>query len=331
MKILGIESSCDETAVALVRETDGVFEIEENLVASQVDIHKKYGGVVPEVAARQHTERFMPLLYEAGIPRDGEGIDAVAVTYGPGLPPALRIGVELGKTLAWSWETPLTAVNHLEGHIASVWFEGAPALPAIALLVSGGHTELILVRDIGDYELIGMTRDDAAGEAFDKVAKMLELGYPGGPEISKAAESGDSQAIEFPRPMLDSGDFDFSFSGLKTAVLVYLREHEEINSANIAAGFEAAVVDTLAVKTKRAVERYSPKSLIVAGGVSANQELRSRLKRDYADSDVSVHIADLSLTGDNAAMIASAGVFHAEREQFVDPLTLGADPNARLA
>ena len=331
MKILGIESSCDETAVALVREADGDFVIEKNLVASQVDIHKKYGGVVPEVAARQHTERFMPLLYEAGIPRDGEGIDAIAVTYGPGLPPALRIGVELGKTLAWSWNAPLAAVNHLEGHIASVWFDGAPKLPAIALLVSGGHTELILVRDIGDYELIGMTRDDAAGEAFDKVAKMLDLGYPGGPEISRMATSGDATAIDFPRPMLDSGDFDFSFSGLKTAVLVHLREHEDADVANVAAGFEAAVVDTLAIKTKRAVKQYTPKSLIVAGGVSANRQLRDRLKQDYKYSGIDVHIADLSLTGDNAAMIAAAGVFHAKREQCVDPLTLKADSNARLA
>ena len=356
MKILGIETSCDETSMAIVEERGGRFFVEKNLIASQIALHETYGGVVPEVAARAHVETMMPLLIEAGVSSDGAGIDAIAVTAGPGLVPALRIGVELGKTLAWSWGKPLLAVNHLEGHICSVWLnETQPTFPALALLVSGGHTELIFMRDHGVYGRLGATRDDAAGEAFDKVAKLLGLGYPGGPIISKMAEMGDPKAIAFPRPMLESGDFDFSFSGLKTAVSVYLKQRSllqrhcedersedeaiflnredcfarpECRARNdICASFQEAVVETLVTKTKQAAQKHHPASIILSGGVAANMRLREALQAAFA---IPVHIPQMKFTTDNAAMIAVAGFFKAERKEFADPLALVADPNLQL-
>jgi len=347
MRILGIESSCDETAIAIVEareeEPRGLVVI-KNLVASQAALHAKYGGVVPEVAAREHVDVIFPLLLEAGIARDGSDIDAIAVTAGPGLVPALRVGVELGKTLAWAWGKPLVATNHLEGHLYSVLLdeegEKAMSFPALALLVSGGHTELILMKDHGVYERIGATRDDAAGEAFDKVAKLLGLGYPGGPAISKAAEQGDPIAIHFPRPMLESGDFDFSFSGLKTAVAVYLGGREVEKVEDVCASFQAAVVDTLVTKTMRAIAQYQPRSVILAGGVAANKALREALAAGClpagrqagspAYGGVKFYCPSLKYTGDNAAMIAAAGYFRALRGDFVDPLALEADPNMKL-
>ncbi|PJA45336.1 tRNA (adenosine(37)-N6)-threonylcarbamoyltransferase complex transferase subunit TsaD [Candidatus Uhrbacteria bacterium CG_4_9_14_3_um_filter_50_9] len=331
MRILGIETSCDETAIAIVSEKDGRFMIEQNLLSSQADLHAEYGGVVPEVAAREHAAHAIPLLKATGVLPDGEGIDAIAVTAGPGLVPALRIGVELGKALAWVWKKPLVAVNHLEGHIYSTWLtaETPPELPALCLLVSGGHTELILMKAAGDYELLGMTRDDAAGEAFDKVAKLLGLPYPGGPQISREAKQGDPRAIAFPRPMIDSKDQDMSFSGLKTAVRVYLSEHEVFSVSDVAASFEQAVVDVLVHKTLKALEKTKAKSVVLGGGVSANPLLRETLKQSV--SSVPVHVPDLSLTGDNAAMIALSGLIRVKAGEFVDPLTLCADPNMRLA
>ncbi|MBI2474885.1 tRNA (adenosine(37)-N6)-threonylcarbamoyltransferase complex transferase subunit TsaD [Candidatus Uhrbacteria bacterium] len=348
MRVLGIETSCDETALAVVKKNDkGEFEIEKHLLASQVLVHEKFGGVVPEVAAREHIASIFPILDELGIEKDGHGIDAIAVTSGPGLVPALRIGVELGKVLSWVWKKPLVAVNHLEGHIYSVLINPTPKtqhpkpkFTALCLLVSGGHTELILMKDHGDYELIGMTRDDAAGEAFDKVAKLLGLGYPGGPVIAKSAEQGNPKAISFPRPMIDSDDFDFSFSGLKTAVKREMRSErterskmsERHNTADIAASFQQAVVETLVTKTMRAVEKYQPQSVILSGGVSANQLLRLSLKQVLYKQypEISFHAPELFLTGDNAIMIAIAGAHHAMKNEFVDPLTLVADPNMRL-
>ncbi|MBI4437998.1 tRNA (adenosine(37)-N6)-threonylcarbamoyltransferase complex transferase subunit TsaD [Candidatus Uhrbacteria bacterium] len=353
MRVLAIESSCDETALAVVFQTpDGRFLVEQNVIASQAQTHAKFGGVVPEVAAREHAALALPLLHQLGVAHDGQGIDALAVTAGPGLVPALRVGVELGKTLAWAWKKPLVAVNHLEGHIYSVWLStfqapsGAldrteerldPTFPALCLLVSGGHTELILMKDHGRYELLGMTRDDAAGEAFDKVAKLLGLSYPGGPEIAKAAEQGNRAAIAFPRPMLDSGDLDFSFAGLKTAVRVYLEgakgRKRDKRTEDIAASFQQAVVDTLVGKTLRAVDRTHPHSVMLVGGVSANRLLRETLKEALATSvpEVMLHVPDLALTGDNAAMIALTGLYKAKRGEFCDPLTLQADPHLRLA
>lgn len=331
MRILGIESSCDETAIAVVRKNGADFVVEKNLVSSQVDLHAVYGGVVPELAAREHASHIMPLLLEAGVAHDGSDIDAIAITQGPGLVPALRIGVELGKTLAWMWGKPLVGVNHLEGHIYSVWLSGeAPVLPAVVLLVSGGHTELIEMNDHGVYKLIGMTRDDAAGEAFDKVAKLLGLGYPGGPAIAKAALEGNPEAIAFPRPMHDSKDFDFSFSGLKTAVAVYMKEHPEAGVADVAASFQEAVIDSLVQKTVRAAQEHSAVSVILSGGVSANASLRERLKSELEKIGVALHVPEMRFTTDNAAMIAAAGAVRAEQGDTIDPLTTEADPNMRL-
>ena len=339
MRVLGIESSCDETAIALVQGEGDLLHVEKSLISSQIDIHKAYGGVIPEVAARRHVDVIFPMLSEAGIPHDGQGIDVIAVTAGPGLVAALRIGVELAKTLAWIWKKPLVAANHLEGHLYSTWFnEPQPKFPALALLVSGGHTELLLMRGHGQYEMLGATRDDAAGEAFDKVAKLVGLEYPGGPKVSALAREGNRAAIDFPRPMLASGDSDFSFSGLKTAVAVYLKEIKEIKGikvgkADLCASFEEAVVDVLVAKTMRAAEQIKPVSILLAGGVAANTRLRERLAEAIHQSmpNVTFHAPTNALTTDNAAMIAAAGYFRARAGQFADPLTLEADPNLPLA
>ncbi len=338
MRILGIESSCDETALAVIEKQEDRLVIEKQALASQIAVHAQYGGVVPEVAAREHAQHIFPLLKQLSIETTGKGIDAIAVTSGPGLIPALRIGVELAKTLAWVWNKPLVAVNHLEGHVYSVWIhEPLPMFPALCLLVSGGHTELLLMRDHGRYELIGMTRDDAAGEAFDKVAKLLGLSYPGGPEISRLAIKGNASAINFPRPMLHTTDGDFSFSGLKTAV----RKHVEscvfagrsLPVADIAASFQQAIVDVLVEKTRRAVHQFQPRSVILSGGVSANRLLRNSLASElrYEFPSLTFHVPDVSLTGDNAIMIAIAGAFRFEKGETVDPLHHVADANMRLA
>lgn len=332
-RILGIESSCDETAVALLKSDGVLFDLEKSLVASQVNIHAKYGGVVPEVAARQHAEVLFPLLVEAGVPKNGAGIDAIAVTYGPGLAPALRIGVEAAKMLSWLWSKPLVPVNHLEGHIYSAWLgaEVSPELPALVLIISGGHTEWILMKDHGDYEILGQTRDDAAGEAFDKTAKLLGLGYPGGPALSKLAELGDSKAIDFPRAMLRSGDLDVSFSGLKTAVSVYLQKNPDSPKENIAASFQAAVVDTLLFKTREAINQTNPKSLIVAGGVSANLALRSAMEKTAKQMGISFFAPSLEFTGDNAAMIAAAGAMRFASQKYnKDTFSIIATPGLRM-
>ncbi|MFH1252723.1 MAG: tRNA (adenosine(37)-N6)-threonylcarbamoyltransferase complex transferase subunit TsaD [Candidatus Uhrbacteria bacterium] len=364
MRILGLETSCDETSIAIL-ETDGrVFKIEKSLIASQAAKHAEYGGVVPEVAARCHVDVLFPLLKAAGVSADGFGIDVIAVTAGPGLVPALRIGVEAAKALAFVWHKPLVAVNHMEGHVSSAFLpsinplspalrsdserpEGSMAgegagveLPAVCLLVSGGHTELLLMKNFCEYEFLGRTRDDAAGEAFDKVANLLGLPYPGGPQISKQALLGKRDAIDFPRPMMTNhDDLDFSFSGLKTAVAVYLRNNSPSpvattgegwgGGADVCASFEQAVIDVLVEKTKRAVKKTNPKSVIVSGGVSANLLLREEMKKRL--TPLPVHFPYLEFTGDNAAMIAAAGYFRAVRGEFTDPLKLEADPNLRLA
>lgn len=334
MRILAIETSCDDTSLALISRKDKMFVVEKNLVSSQVDTHTLYGGVVPEVAARMHAEQIAPLLYTLEIPQDGSTIDAVAVTTGPGLVPSLRVGVACATTLAKAWQKPLVAVNHLEGHLYSCWLsEKSPVFPCIALLVSGGHTELILMKDHGFYEYLGRTRDDAAGEAFDKVAKLLGLGYPGGPIISKKALNGRKDAIAFPRPMKDSVDFDFSFSGLKTAVAYHLKDHPDDRPEDICASFQDAVVDILVSKTLKAVEKYQPASVLLAGGVSANNSLRETLKQTLSNCfpQVHYHIPPFAYTTDNAAMVGVAAFFHLQKNNFVDPLTLVADPNLSLS
>ncbi len=339
MRILAIETSCDETAVAVAHDIDDVIQIETSLVRSQIDIHTVYGGVVPEVGARQHLEMIMPMIARAVRP-DGAGIDAIAVTAGPGLAPALRVGVEVAKTLAWTWGKPLVPVCHLEGHIYANWIGDEktlgtvtiPAFPILALIVSGGHTELVLMRDHGQFERLGETLDDAAGEAFDKVARMLGLPYPGGPAIDALALKGNPHAFAFPRPMLNRDDAMFSFSGLKTAVLYELRKDDtrltdEGFRADIAASFQEAIVETLVEKTMRTAGKCAPKSIVLAGGVAANALLRNRLTVAAEHRGIPMFLPPFRYSLDNAAMIAAAGYYRAQHGDFTDPLTLVAHPN----
>ena len=331
MKILAIETSCDETAIAILEIRGGKFEVRSNVVLSQIKIHKKFGGVVPNLAMREHRKN-LPIVLKRALKeitplilltlrgRKKEIlIDAVAVTCGPGLEPALWEGINFAKDLAKKWKKPLVSVNHLEGHIYASWLESEPPkFPLLALIVSGGHTELVLMKKHFNYKILGETRDDAAGEAFDKVARMLKLGYPGGPEIAKLAEKGKPKSINFPRPMINSGDLDFSFSGLKTAVLYYLRDNPRADKAEAAYEFQQAVVDVLAKKTADALRKYKVKSLVVGGGVAANNALRRVLniliKKSFPK--ISLHISPLWLCGDNAAMIAAAGYYRFKAKKF---------------
>jgi N6-L-threonylcarbamoyladenine synthase len=340
MRILAIETSCDETAVAILSGQGENLQLETSLVRSQIDLHNSYGGVIPEVAAREHLQLMVPLLHQAlaNVPASshegGErGVDAIAVTAGPGLAPALRVGVETAKALAWAWKKPLVAICHLEGHIYAPWLSSAaPQFPALALIVSGGHTELVLMTGHGQFERLGETLDDAAGEAFDKVAKMLGLGYPGGPKVAQLAETGNPKAFDFPRAMLDRDSLVFSFAGLKTSVLYTLREHEDQLDdpkfkADVAASFQEAVVDVLVKKTMKAVDKVKPASVILAGGVAANIALRDRLKQTCAAVNVPLFVPEFKYSMDNAAMIAVAGYYRALRGDFVEPTKLEADPN----
>ncbi|MFH1142843.1 MAG: tRNA (adenosine(37)-N6)-threonylcarbamoyltransferase complex transferase subunit TsaD [Candidatus Uhrbacteria bacterium] len=346
MRILGIETSCDETAVAVIEGKGDQIRIIDSLVASQIKDHAKYGGVVPEIAARKHVDVLFGLLKAIGLERSGALIDVIAVTQGPGLSPALRVGLSAAKTFATLWNKPIVGVNHLEGHVYSVLLGSTGvslsnqmtslrlSFPSVCLLVSGGHTEIVLMKDHGVYEHIGETRDDAAGEAFDKVAKLLSLGYPGGPIVSELASKGNPQAINFPRPMIDSGDFDFSFSGLKTAVLYELQGNKVQDTRykdNVCASFQEAVVDVLVSKTMKAVDKYQPKSVILGGGVSANELLRSRLSDAIETRHaLSLRLAPIEYTGDNAVMIAVAGYFRAGANQYSDLENIKAEPNMKL-
>lgn len=328
--LLAIETSCDETGVAIVQKSGQEINVLASAVASQTNIHELTGGVVPSAAAREHEKVLEPLITsvmaqaEVG-PAD---LDAIAVTYGPGLQPALGVGVRAARRLSEEWNKLIVPVNHLEGHIYSALLQGEPNFPALALIVSGGHTLLVLVKDHLDYEVIGSTRDDAAGEAFDKVARLLGLPYPGGPALSRLAKSGNPAAFAFPRPMLHSGDFDFSFSGLKTAVLYTLRENKNINFSNVAAGFEQAVVDTLVSKTMKAVEQFGPVVVLLAGGVAANMQLRRQLEEAAAQEQIELRIAPPELCGDNAVMIGQVGLFAYEAGRRAQANAL--EPIARL-
>lgn len=331
MIILGIESSCDDTSVALIDITDKHINLLAEKTASQIEIHKKYGGVIPEIAGRKHAEKIVPLVEE--VLADQPMPDAIAVTAGPGLMTGLLVGVEVAKTISYLQDIPLIRVNHIEGHLYSVLLSHTdttiPTLqfPAVALIVSGGHTELIVMKGHGEYELIGKTRDDAAGEAFDKVAKLLDLPYPGGPKISMLAETGNMKAIDFPRPMKHDPNFDFSFSGLKTAALYHLRDNPDANHPDVCASFEEAVVDVLTTKTAKAIREHSAKTLILAGGVSANKKLRERLEA----IDVETFLTPpLQYCMDNATMIAVAGYFHAKRADYTPWNTMEADPTWKL-
>lgn len=340
MRILAIETSCDETAAAVLEGTGERLAVVASRVRSQIETHAVYGGVIPEVAAREHAELMMPLLHGL-VPPDGAGIDAVAVTYGPGLAPALRVGVATAVGLAIGWQKPLVGVCHLEGHIYAAWLPKAgddaadrplPQFPVLALVVSGGHTELVLMKDHGEFERLGETHDDAAGEAFDKVASMLGLAYPGGPKVAALAEGGDVKAFAFPRALLKDKTDDFSFSGLKTSVLYTLREHEALIEeerfrSDIAASFQEAVVDVLVQKTMRAAARLAPKSIVLAGGVAANAALRGRLQEVCDAAAIPLFLPQFAYTLDNAAMIGAAGYFRFLRGDVADPLSIKANPS----
>ena len=328
--VLGIETSCDETAAALVM---GGNDVISSVVSSQIEIHADFGGVVPEIASRAHLEALNPVIaraiVEAGV--DDRRIDAVACTYGPGLIGALLIGVSAAKALALAWEKPFVAVNHLEAHLYSAFLED-PTLefPLVVLLVSGGHTMLIEMQDHGRYRMLGQTIDDAAGEAFDKVARFLELGYPGGPAIDAAALHGDPDYVRFPRAMSDDPDnLDFSFSGLKTAVVNYVRKHPDVSSADIAASFQTAVVDVLVTKARRAAQRVGAKGIVLGGGVAANSLLREELLGACAKDGVRGFLPSRVMCTDNAAMIAAAGWYRLASDG-PSPLDTGAKPNLRL-
>lgn len=310
VRILGIESSCDETSAAVV--TDGRI-IESNVIASQVDLHRQYGGVVPEIASRKHVELVLPVVREA-LQRASASlndIDAVAVTAGPGLVGALLVGLSAAKALAWARELPLVDVNHLRGHIYAN-FLAKPNLdfPLLCLIVSGGHTDLVYLEGHDRLRLLGQTRDDAAGEAFDKVARVLGLSYPGGPQVDRLAQRGDPEAIAFPRSYLEEGSLDFSFSGLKTAVINYQqgpRPHRP--PADVAASFQAAVAEVLVDKTMQAARQLGVRKVLLAGGVAANSALRRAMDREAARRGLEVTYPPLELCTDNAAMIAAAGYF----------------------
>jgi len=338
MIILGIESSCDETAISVLKAGRQQFKILAHTVASQIKIHRRYGGVVPEVAARQHVTSIIPTL-EASLKEamiTPEKINAIAVTVGPGLITSLRVGVQTAKTLSLVWQKKLIKVNHMEGHIYANWLNNHHIkFPALCLVVSGGHTELILVKKHDQYQLIGQTRDDAAGEAFDKVAKLLNIGYPGGPKIQALAKKGDPKKFDFPRPMLDQNNYDFSFSGLKTSVL-YLLKKKYYNKKppinDICASFQQAAIDVLVTKTITAARTLKVKTVLLAGGVAANQPLRHQLGQQVKESLSGVVYSTplLHLCTDNASMIAIAGYWHAIKKDFADWRSLDADPNWEL-
>jgi N6-L-threonylcarbamoyladenine synthase len=329
MRILGIETSCDETAAAVV--VDGT-QVVSSVISSQVDLHARYGGVVPEVASRAHVEMLMPVvaqaLVEAGV--GGADIDAVAATVGPGLIGSLLVGVSAAKSLSLVWDVPFVAVNHLEAHLYAAFLEEPTiGLPLVVLLVSGGHTMLVSMEGHGQYRLLGQTLDDAAGEAFDKVARFLDLGYPGGPLIDRLSLDGDPRAIAFPRPMLNDG-LDFSFSGLKTAVVNYVRKHPDVGAADVAASFQQAAVDVLVAKARRAAGQIDARGICLAGGVAANSQLRMRVLDVCEEDSLHAFIPSRSMCTDNAAMIAAAGYYCWQRNG-ASPIDTGADPNMKLS
>jgi N6-L-threonylcarbamoyladenine synthase len=329
MLILGIETSCDETGLALLDSEAGLLA---HALHSQVDMHVAYGGVVPELASRDHIRRVLPLL-DSVLAQAGRSlghVDAIAVTAGPGLAGALLVGTSIGHALGYALGKPVVDVHHLEGHLLSpLLAEPAPDFPFVALLVSGGHTQLLSVRGWGQYELLGETLDDAAGEAFDKTAQLLGLGYPGGPAVSRAADFGTPGAVKLPRPMLHSDDLDFSFSGLKTAVLTAVKRQGGSNvceqaRVDIARAFVEAIVDVLAAKSLRALERAGLSTLVVAGGVGANRQLRERLATATAACGARVFFPPLPLCTDNGAMIALAGLAKLRR---IDVTALAIAPS----
>jgi N6-L-threonylcarbamoyladenine synthase len=360
MLILGIETSCDETAAALVQIENGRFCVKSNVVLSQVKIHARYGGVVPEVAARKHLETIIPIIKQALGRISPKDIDAIATTTGPGLITSLLVGIETARGLAFAWGKPFITVNHLDGHIIANLLNcrlqiADCRLPALALVVSGGHTELILMKDFGKYKIIGETLDDAVGEAFDKVAKILGLGYPGGHAVARMAEKFNLEcriqnaeyklnsaicnlqsAFSLPRPMLNSPDFNFSFSGLKTAVLYLVQKLSDDErkklTPTICAEFQNAAAEVLVKKTIAAAKKFKVKNIFLAGGVAANCHLRESLGQAIHDNLIGIgyFVPELKYTGDNAAMIAAAGYFKYLKKDFADLEKLDAKPNWRI-
>jgi len=307
MRVLGIETSCDETGTAIY---DGKKGLLAHAVHSQTEIHAEYGGVVPELASRDHVRKILPMINQvfdkSGLSKND--IDGIAYTAGPGLIGALLVGAAVGRSLAMAWDIPAIGVHHMEGHLlAPLLEEPTPAFPFVALLVSGGHTQLVEVNGIGQYKLLGESVDDAAGEAFDKTAKMLGLDYPGGPALAKLAEQGDPTRFKFPRPMTNRPGLDFSFSGLKTFTLNTFHEHGESARADIARAFEDAVIDTIIIKCRRALQETNLNQLVMAGGVSANLRLREQLKKEAKKQGWQVYFPRHEFCTDNGAMIAFAG------------------------
>ncbi|MES9868552.1 MAG: tRNA (adenosine(37)-N6)-threonylcarbamoyltransferase complex transferase subunit TsaD [Sedimenticola sp.] len=339
MRVLGIETSCDETGVAIYDGENGLLG---HRVYTQTDVHAEFGGVVPELASRDHVRKTLPmirgLLADVGLEKGD--IDAVAYTSGPGLVGALLVGGAIGRTLAWAWDVPALGVHHMEGHLLAPMLEAeAPEFPFVALLVSGGHTQLVEVRGVGQYRMLGESLDDAAGEAFDKTAKLLGLPYPGGPELARLAEQGDPGRYRFPRPMTDRPGLDFSFSGLKTFALNTLQEAQREEGeafekgrtkADIARAFEDAVVETLAIKCRRAVRESGSKPLVLAGGVSANRRLRARIQEIMEKEGGRAYYPRPEFCTDNGAMIAYAGWQRLNAGQH-EPLVFGAKPRWPMA
>jgi N6-L-threonylcarbamoyladenine synthase len=326
---LGVETSCDETAAALVANGSAVIS---SVVSSQVDLHARFGGVVPEIASRAHVQLLTPVvaqvLVEAGL--EGDGVDAVAATVGPGLVGSLLVGISAAKALALVWGVPFIGVNHMEGHLYASFLEKPDLeLPAVVLLVSGGHTMLVLMEDHGRYRLLGTTVDDAVGEAYDKVARFLGLGYPGGPVIDRIAQEGDPNVIRFPRPMLNEG-YDFSLSGLKTAVVNYARSHPDVHVPDVAASFQEAVVEVLVTKARRAAAETGARVVCIGGGVAANSLLRARITEACLEDGLTPFVPSRELCTDNAAMVAAAAWWR-YRSDGPTPLDVGAMPNLRLA
>ena len=350
VRMLGIETSCDETSIALLEIEGDDVRIVSHEIASQISVHQEYGGVVPEVAARLHVAETVLLLDRLfgkvsdknSTPRYeqfNDKIDAIAVTKGPGLATALRVGIEAARTLAAASGKPLLGVNHLEGHLASAWLVPENRriwkFPVLVLLVSGGHTELVLMRDFGVYEVVGRTRDDASGEAFDKTAKLMGLPYPGGPQIEKLAALGDNHAFDFPRPMIQDGSLDFSFSGLKTAVRNVWQGLSPVDQdkyrADLAASILQAIIDVLVVKTMKAVRLYHPRAVCIVGGVSASRPLQEYLSQAVNEDGQAIMLAPArGLHTDNGAMIAAAGYWHFLKGERHDWVSLDAEPEMDL-
>ncbi len=356
MIFLGIETSCDDTSLALVKKTTKGFLVLSNLVSSQIKTHAPYGGIVPNLAAREHLKNLNPCLNELNKSaskylRDkplSKSIDLITVTRGPGLIPSLLVGVNFAKALAYRWQKPILGINHIEGHIYANWLPSInkksnpqpyafkPKFPILCLIVSGGHTQLVLMKKHNQYQLLGETRDDAAGEAFDKVAKLLGLGYPGGPIISQKAQLGNPNKFDFPRPMINVNNYDFSFSGLKTAVL-YLIQNKKIkltpiNINHLAASFQQAAIDVLVDKTIKAARQYQAKTILLSGGVAANQELRQQLeiqaKKQLPKAEY--RMPKIEYCGDNAAMICAAAGFKKKPVSLQSYNKIQTDANLKL-